>query len=315
MPTTLQSLSSALTTPLKGFLAYLRVEAGLSKSTLEAYERDLCMLIEDLQQCGRTTYADADPRDLAAHLKTLNTTHGLQPSSIARHLSAIRMFFRWLEANGHVSSDPAAPLVPPTRWKRMPGVLSPSRMRALIEAANETAGRLWMRDRAMLELMYAAGLRASEVGSLRRDGWKKDLAVLLVTGKGDKQRLVPVGKPAIAAVERYLDDQFPNLTRFQDGRDQGALVLSHTGRPLTRVAVWQIVRKYAERAGLESVHPHMLRHSFATHLLQGGADLRVVQELLGHSNIGTTQIYTHVDSRHLRDVVMKFLPREQRKTA
>ena len=188
-------------------------------------------------------------------------------------------------------------------------------MRKLIEAANEATGRLWLRDRAMLELMYAAGLRASEVGALKFAAWKRDLSVILVDGKGDKQRLVPVGKPAVQAVEAYLQALYPTLTRFGDGRDKGGLLLSHTGRPLTRVAVWQIVRKHAEAAGLEHVHPHMLRHSFATHLLQGGADLRVVQELLGHSNIGTTQIYTHVDSRHLRDVVMKHLPREQRKTA
>jgi integrase/recombinase XerD len=225
------------------------------------------------------------------------------------------MFFRWLEANSRIDRNPAAPLIPPTKWQRMPGVLSPNKMRLLIEAAAPESGRLWQRDRAMLELMYAAGLRASEVGALKRDGWRPDIAVLLVDGKGQKQRLVPVGKSAVAAVGQYLEHLYPTLRRFNDGREKGGLLLSHTGRPLTRVAVWQIVRKYAVLADLGDVHPHMLRHSFATHLLQGGADLRVVQELLGHSNITTTQIYTHVDSRHLRDVVMKFHPRESKRTA
>jgi len=307
--------SADITTALDGFFAYLKVEAGLSAATLEAYRRDLDLLARDLAEAGRSGYAQVEPRDLADHLRRLHRERDLQPASIARHLSSIRMFFRWLEANGRIERNPAAPLIPPTRWKRMPGVLSPGKMRALIEAASPEAGRLWRRDRAMLELMYAAGLRASEVGALKRDGWRPDIAVLLVDGKGEKQRLVPVGKPAVAAVEQYIEDLYPTLRRFDDGRDAGGLLLSHTGRPLTRVAVWQIVRKHAERADLGDVHPHMLRHSFATHLLQGGADLRVVQELLGHSNITTTQVYTHVDSRHLRDVVMNYLPRETKLTA
>jgi len=304
-----------ITTAFDGFFAYLKVEAGLSSATLEAYRRDLNLLAGDLAKVGRNMCNDVEPRDLSEHLRSLHRDRDLQPASIARHLSSIRMFFRWLEANGRIDQNPAAPLIPPTRWKRMPGVLSPGKMRALIESATPESGRLWLRDRAMLELMYAAGLRASEVGALKRDGWRPDIAVLLVDGKGEKQRLVPVGKPAVAAVEQYLEELYPTLRRFNDGRDAGGLLLSHTGRPLTRVAVWQIVRKYAKYADLGDVHPHMLRHSFATHLLQGGADLRVVQELLGHSNITTTQVYTHVDSRHLRDVVMNFLPRESKRIA
>ena len=297
---------------LDAFLIYLRVEAGLSKGTLTAYRRDLELLGQDLADGGVSDVTAIEPRDLAAHLKRLHRDRGMQPSSIARHLSAIRMLFRWLEANGHLVQSPASPLVTPTRWQRLPGVLSPGKMRKLLASAGEGADRLWQRDCALLELMYAAGLRASEVGTLRRDAWRADLGVLLIDGKGGKQRLVPVGKPAIAAVEQYLEGLYPALTRFKDGRDKGALLLSHSGRPLTRVAVWQIVGRCAKRAELGHVHPHMLRHSFATHLLQGGADLRVVQELLGHSDIGTTQIYTHIDSRHLRDVVMNCLPRQHK---
>ncbi|MCH2136120.1 MAG: tyrosine recombinase [Phycisphaerales bacterium] len=307
--------ATTISQALPRYLSHLKVEAGLSARTLDAYHRDLALLLETLEARGVRACHQVQPQDLAEHLRLLHRERGLQPASIARHLSSIRMFFRWLEADGCIDDNPAGPLVPPTRWKRLPGVLSPGRIRTLIEAADSSAGRLWSRDRAMLELMYAAGLRASEVGLLGHSGWRPSLAVMLVDGKGDKQRLVPVGRPAVRAVECYLEELYPTLRRFNDGRDQGRLILSHTGRPLTRVAVWQIVRRYADRAGLGDVHPHMLRHSFATHLLQGGADLRVVQELLGHSNVATTQVYTHVDSRHLRDVVMNHLPREARRSA
>ena len=188
-------------------------------------------------------------------------------------------------------------------------VLTPRQMRLLLGCAQSRVnGRLWLRDKAMLELMYAAGLRASEVASLGCDDFKEALGVLLVSGKGRKQRLVPFGRPAQAAVNDYLSELRPSLVR-PDGRDGGRLLLSHTGRPLERVAVWQIVKRCAARAGLRNVHPHMLRHSFATHLLAGGADLRVVQEMLGHSDVATTQIYTHVDSDRLRDVIREHHPR------
>lgn len=170
-------------------------------------------------------------------------------------------------------------------------------------------GRLWRRDLAMVEIMYGCGLRASEVCALKIDDWKQQLRVLLVTGKGDKQRLVPLGDPAIEAIEGYVGALRSELTRFDDGRDDARLLLSHSGRPLERVAVWQIIRRLARRADLGDIHPHMLRHSFATHMLAGGADLRVVQELLGHANIATTQIYTHVDRSQLRDIVNTCLPR------
>ncbi|MBP27551.1 MAG: site-specific tyrosine recombinase XerD, partial [Planctomycetaceae bacterium] len=172
--------------------------------------------------------------------------------------------------------------------------------------------KLWQRDRALVEVMYGAGLRASETGTLQLSDWKQELAVVLVTGKGDKQRLVPIGGPAMEAIERYCKELRPHLARFDDDRDEGRLLLSHTGRPIERVAVWQIIRRLAVRASLDNVHPHMLRHSFATHMLAGGADLRVVQELLGHADIATTQIYTHVDRSRLRDVVQQCLPRNRK---
>ena len=300
---------SSFDQPVREVLGWLRIEAGLSPATLAAYQRDLDDLVEDLHGRGITNPAEVTPRHLADHLQYLHRDRGLQPSSISRHLSTIRTFFRYLEADKRLEYNPASPLVPPTRWKRLPGVMTPRQMKKLLEAANPSAGRLWLRDRAMIELMYAAGLRASEVGTIRIHDYKETLGVILVHGKGNRERLVPVGKPARQAVQDYRETLYPELTRFEDDRDDDRLLLSNTGRPLERVAVWQIVRRLAKLAELGHVHPHMLRHSFATHLLAGGADLRVVQELLGHSDIATTQIYTHVDRSRLKSVVANHHPR------
>jgi len=294
---------------VRDFLAYLKVEAGLAPATLEAYHRDLNDLVEHLRATGLSRFAEARGQHLAAHLRQLHKGRGLQPSSITRHLSTIRVFFRFLHANGRIADNVALLLERPTRWRNLPGVISPVRMKKLLASPSPETGRLWPRDKALLELMYAAGLRASEVGALRLKDYNDHIGVLLVSGKGSKQRLVPVGMPARTATEHYLQTLRPTLARFNDGRDDGRLLLSNTGRPLERVAVWQIVTRHARRAGLRNVHPHTLRHSFATHLLAGGADLRVVQEMLGHSDVVTTQIYTHVDRSRLHEVVSRYHPR------
>jgi len=294
---------------VRDFLSYLRVEAGLSSATLEAYRSDLELLRENLIAEGIHCSSNVTPALLASHIRYLHKKRGLQASSIARHLSTIRMFFRFLQASGRIESDPARLLETPTRWKRLPDVLSPKQMKQLINAATPDSGKLWQRDRVLVELMYAGGMWASEVVGIKPDDFKESLGVVMVTGKGSKQRLVPIGRPAIDAVQLYLDQLRPTLLRFDDGRDGGRLLLSNTGRPLERVAVWQIVRKLSNNAGLGDVHPHTLRHSFATHMLAGGADLRVVQELLGHSDIGTTQVYTHIDRSQLKAVVAKYHPR------
>jgi len=295
--------------PVRDFLTYLRVEAGLAPATLEAYGGDLRDLVADLQEAEVDGPAGVRPAHLAEHVRGLARVRGLQPISIVRHIATIRVFFRFLKANGIVDDDAARLLETPMRWKRLPGVLSPRQMTTLLSTPAPEHGRLWRRDRAMLELMYAAGLRASEVGLLETRDHNAYLGVVLVNGKGGKQRVVPIGVPAQKLIEEYVERLRPELTRFLDSRDKGRLLLSNTGRPLDRVAVWQIVRRVAARGGLGTVHPHMLRHSFATHLLAGGADLRVVQELLGHSDISTTQIYTHVDRSRLREVVRKHHPR------
>ena len=290
-------------------LTYLRVEAGLSSATLEAYRRDLRDLLGSLREAGVTGLDGLHAGHLADHLRDLHRTRGLQPSSIARHLATIRVFMRYLLANGHVSEDPSQVLERPMQWRRLPGVLSPLQMKKLLEAPDEAHSRYWLRDRAMLEAMYAAGLRASETAGLAVTDFNPTLAVLVVTGKGKRQRLVPIGRPAREWIERYITEQRPELARFDDHRDAGRLFLSQSGRPLERVSIWQIVKRNAQLAGLHDVHPHRLRHSFATHLLSGGADLRMVQELLGHADISTTQIYTHVDRSRLRDVMRRHHPR------
>ncbi|MFK7960571.1 MAG: tyrosine recombinase [Phycisphaerales bacterium] len=288
-------------------MSFARIEAGLAPTTLEAYGRDIRDLMLDLHARGVTDLDAVTPRMLAEHLRSLHVDRGMEASSVARHLATLRVFFRYHAATGRWASDPARLLETPSRWRRLPGVLSPGKMRALLAAPKPEHGRLWLRDRAMLELMYAAGLRASEVGRLSMSDYHESIAVLRVNGKGGKQRLVPIGQPAIEATEAWLAERRPDLAK--SGRHENRLLLSNSGRPLERVAVWQIVRRNAERAGLVGVHPHMLRHSFATHLLSGGADLRIVQELLGHSDIATTQIYTHVDQARLREVVNRFHPR------
>jgi integrase/recombinase XerD len=300
-------MASSFDQPVRDFLTYLRVEAGLSPATLDAYGRDLGDLVGDLTASGVPGPGDVTAAHLHAHVRMLSRERGLQGSSIARHLASIRMFFRFLFANGAIPEQPTTYLETPTQWKRLPNVLSPRQMRQLLEAPEPGHGRLWLRDKAMLELMYAAGLRASETATLAVRSYHETLGALRVFGKGRRERIVPIGSPAQACLERYLRELRPELA--DAGRDEGRLVLSRTGRPLERVAVWQIVRRVAERAGLGHVHPHMLRHSFATHLLVGGADLRVVQELLGHADIGTTQVYTHVDRSHLQQVVKRHHPR------
>ncbi|HRQ73092.1 MAG TPA: site-specific tyrosine recombinase [Phycisphaerales bacterium] len=309
------TLPPALRRTRDAFLAYLRVECGLSANTLEAYGRDLRDLLADLHRAGVQKADDVTPRALVAHVASLSSDRSLAASSVARHLATIKVLFRWLHAQGRIPENPADYLDQPTRWKRLPNVLSPKQVRALLAAprpdpdAGDEVPPLWVRDRALLELMYASGLRASEVGTLALADLVSDLGVLRVTGKGDKQRLVPMGVPARDALDGYLADCRPRLVR-EGGRDLGRVFLSRTGRPLERVAVWQIVTRHARAAGLEGVHPHVLRHSFATHLLAGGADLRTVQELLGHADVATTQIYTHVDRSHLKDVHRKYHPRK-----
>ena len=290
---------------MRDFLTYTRVECGFSPATLAAYAADLRDLWVWMVEHGRHSWDDLNPDAITNHLKWLEA-RGLAVSSIARHVATIRVFSRFLKANDLTETDPAEQLTQPVTWQRLPNVLSEEQVQRLLRAPDPES-QLYQRDVAMLELLYAGGLRASEIAELRIDGVHLDLGVLRVLGKGAKERIVPVGGPALRAVRGYLDCLRDDLVRDESPCEN--VFLSRNGQPITRIVVWQIVKRQAERAGLHDVHPHTLRHSFATHLLAGGADLRVVQELLGHSNIATTQVYTHVDRSRLKEVLDKFHPR------
>lgn len=306
-------------TAARRFLASLRVEAGLAPATIEAYRRDLRDLGAFLAEHESTTDpAGVAPAMLIRHVRSMTADRGYAPATVARRIATMKVFFRWLAGNAVLESSPADHLDQPARWRKLPGVLSPREMRQLLDApqppAKSRAGAapLWLRDRAILELMYASGLRASEVGAVGVHDVLEHLRAVRVIGKGDKERLVPMGEPAASAVELYVKDcrsVIVTAERAAERRDKGRLFLTRTGRPIERVRVWQIVKRCAHEAGLRDVHPHTLRHSFATHLLAGGADLRVVQSLLGHADISTTQIYTHVDKTALRNVIKTRHPR------
>ena len=293
---------------IRHFLGYIRVEGGLSQATLEAYRRDLEDLFEWLKAVSAPSLKKVQFEDLAEHLQKLRSIRGLESTSIARHLASIRMFFRWMEATGRRKDNPARLLESPTRWQKLPDVLTPRQMGILLKAPQKHGGPLALRDTALLEVLYSSGLRATEVCSVALDEFNETLGVLIVHGKGGRDRIAPVGEPAVEAIVEYKDRLRAQLDR-RDGHSKNKLFLSRTGRPLHRVAIWQIVQRHAVYAGLKDVHPHILRHSFATHLLRGGADLRVVQELLGHANIRTTQVYTHVDRSSLAKVVQGHHPR------
>ncbi|MBX3388926.1 MAG: tyrosine recombinase [Phycisphaeraceae bacterium] len=297
------------------FLVYLRIERGMSRATLEAYGRDLGELLTELAARGVGTVRAITTQHLIDHLARLKSERKMEGSSVSRHLATIRVFFRWLHANARIDRNPSDSLDPPTRWKRLPECLSIQQVRSLIESPRppkEVDGSppLWLRDRAILEMLYSSGLRATEISTITLRSVDPAIGGVLVTGKGNKQRLVPIGMPARRVLDEYLKECRPKLLQ-PDGRDKGRVFLSRSGGPIERVALWQIVRKHAAAAGLRDVHPHMLRHSFATHMLVGGADLRVLQEMLGHADIATTQIYTHVDRSHLKVVHAKFHPRER----
>ncbi len=313
-----ERLGDAMAMARRAFIAYLRVECGLLPATIEAYSRDLETLMLDLQDRGIADPGAMTPEALVGHVRSLTRDRGYSGATVGRHLATIKVFCRWCIATGKLRENPSDHLDQPVKWKKIPGVLSPNQMRKLLAApqppgvVKDGAAPLWLRDRAILELMYASGLRASEVGAISISDIVEKIGVVRILGKGDKQRLVPMGDPARHAMDAYLKECRPLLItaeRAAERRDEGRLFLSRTGRPIERVRVWQLVKHYAKIAGLRDVHPHTLRHSFATHLLAGGADLRIVQDLLGHSDISTTQIYTHVDRSRLRETIRTKHPR------
>ena len=289
------------------FRDYLTLEDGASPRTVEAYGRDLTRFAEYSMTKGAHAPEEVGSTTLRSyiyHLKDL----GLAPSSIRRNISALRTYYKFLLNEGHVVRDPSERLETPKKWRELPDVLSAEEVAKLIETPTLDEP-LAFRDRAMLELAYGAGLRVGEWITLGVRDLMLDESLIRVFGKGAKERMVPIGRKAVGAVAVYLRELRP---RLEKGAGEGILFLNARGEPLTRMGAWKILRKHVKASGItKHVTPHTLRHSFATHLLEGGADLRAVQEMLGHVDISTTQIYTHVDREYLRSVHRQFHPRER----
>ncbi len=287
------------------FADFLSLERGNAPNTVAAYRRDIGHLADFCAQRGvRAPNGVTAPllRDFVFHLKDL----GLEATSIRRHVSAVRTYFKFLVGEGHVVRDPSERLASPKRWRTLPAVLTVDEVeRLLLAPAADHA--LAFRDRAILEFGYATGARVSEIVRVDLKDVLYDEGLVRLFGKGSKERLVPVGRRALGAVALYARETRP---RLEKGAGQGRLFLNARGTPLSRVGAWGIITRSAREAGItKRVTPHTLRHTFATHLLEGGADLRAVQEMLGHADLGTTQLYTRVDREYLRTVHRSFHPR------
>jgi integrase/recombinase XerD len=297
---------SALTDDVQAFRHYVRSERGLADNTLLAYTRDLERFAR-WAEGGLADYLAPSLRELSGYVSHLRDEQGLAPPSVARHLVALKVFYRFLRLEERTNQGTVDLLASPSLWQRIPQVLSPDQVNRLLDSP-VPEDRHFLRDRAILETLYATGSRASEVVGLRLADMHLDGGFCKCIGKGSKQRIVPLGRVAVNALRIYLERQRSTLVKTSP--ETPWLFVSKGGKKLTREMLWVLVKKYVKRAGLNTkVSPHTLRHSFATHLLSGGADLRTVQELLGHASIQTTQQYTHVDRDRLRAIHRKFHPR------
>lgn len=289
---------------IQSFIDYLDVERGLAENTLESYSRDLRHYSEFLARDKRPL-EKASQATIMAYLMSLQKD-GRSASTIARRLAALKSFYQYLLRESRIDHDPTENLESPKQRKRLPQVLSVSEVERLL-AQPDGRSPTGLRDRAMLELLYATGIRVSELVSLNVPDVNLDVGFVRCRGKGSRERVVPVGSVAIRALRDYLERGWPHLNRKSE---ENALFVNQHGRRLTRQGFWKILKKYARQAGItKEITPHTLRHSFATHLLENGADLRAVQEMLGHADISTTQIYTHVTKHRLKDVYARTHPR------
>jgi len=290
---------------LDRYINFLRVEKGLSRNTLESYSRDLIGYLRFLEARGITDVLLTQTDTLYEYLKTLRA-RDLSSRSQARALSALRSFYRFLQEEGLRADDPLLPLQSPKPKRTLPKTLSGLEVENLLEQPRPDSPR-GLRDAAMLEVLYAAGLRVSEIISLTLDQLELETQLIRTVGKGSKERLIPISSLALRRLEEYLASGRKPLLQ---GRSAPYVFLNHRGRRLTRQGFWKILKQYGRQAGINRpISPHTLRHSFATHLLEGGADLRSIQTLLGHADISTTQIYTSVTSEHLREVYRRYHPR------
>ena len=305
---------NAIQVQVEQFLRHLRLERNMSSNTVTAYGRDLARLVRHLNDTSGPTDAAGLDRDvLMGYLRSLRLD-GLQPRSVARHMSTLRSWCRFLVDRGVVEDNPASVLDMPQTARTLPEVLSQEEVERLLASPGQDSPR-GLRDAAMLETLYATGVRVSELVHLTLDDVDFDRGVVRCLGKGRKERLVPIGEVARERLLRYLRDARPFLARSPDARRRrgsagAALFITSQGRAMTRQGFWKLLKRHAELAGIDkAISPHRLRHSFATHLLAGGADLRAVQALLGHVDIGTTQIYTQVHREKLREIYDRTHPR------
>jgi len=291
------------------FLDHLSVERGLAANTRLAYRTDLARFTSFLQQRGVRQFNAAERQHITDYLLD-RRKNGLGPRSLARHLAAIRMFCRFLSREKLLATDVTQTIDSPKLWRTLPHTLDYEEVGRLLAAPN-TRTKLGLRDKALLEFMYATGLRVSEVANIKLSDINFEAGFLRSVGKGQKERIVPIGKQAIEWVQRYLREA---RSSFAKAAHLGEVFLSTRGQPLSRKTIWVLIKKYTRAAGIgKTITPHTLRHSFATHLLDNGADLRVIQEMLGHADISTTQIYTHVDQRRLKETHYRFHPRSGRR--
>lgn len=290
---------------IEEFINYLAVERGLAQNTLLAYRRDLQKYADYLSEQGVKSAADV-PRKMVTDFMYAQKERDLSTNSICRALAAIKTFHRFLVRERMADEDPTNLVETPKLWKRVPEVLSAQEMEAIIDAAQ---GRGWqaVRDHAILELFYASGMRVSELSDLQLQNIDLEVGYVRCLGKGSKERIIPIGRRAKQAVGKYCDRVREKLAK---GHAPSQLFLSRLGKRISRQSIWKIIKVYARKANVKKeIKPHTLRHTFATHLLENGADLRSVQEMLGHADISTTQIYTHVDRERLKAVHREYHPR------
>ncbi len=290
---------------LRRYLHFLQLEKNASPNTIDSYKKDIERYIRFLEQEGVGGVNAITRAQLKKYIAILYDL-GLSPRTIGRNLSSIKMFHKFLVGEGLAQSTPTEHIDPPKRSRRLPEVLTQDEVATLLEQP-DTVDPLGIRDRAILETMYATGMRVSELIGIHQSHVYENDGTVRVFGKGSKERIVPIGDAALRWLGKYHQVR-SRLVKNGSGRD--VLFLNARGRPMSRMAIWNIVRRYVAKSGIKKkVHPHTLRHSFATHLLEGGADLRAVQEMLGHSDISTTQIYTHIDREYLKEVHKTFHPR------
>jgi integrase/recombinase XerD len=295
------SVTSGATEPVKAFLDFCRVEKGLAQNSIASYRNDLNRFTGFIQ----TRIADATAENLNRYIESLYAA-GMSPRSIARHIATLRNLYSFLTAEGAISSDPTEFLSAPRQWSTLPKYLNQEEVERLISSPPEDKPT-GLRDRAMLEMLYATGLRVSELCTLETAAVERQLGVLRVTGKGNKQRMVPFGEAAGQALDKYLAEGRPQLLKR---RGSQYVFVTARATAMTRQCFWMLLKSYGRRAGItRRLTPHVIRHSFATHLVEGGADLRSVQIMLGHSDISTTQVYTHVAKRRLRETIDQHHPR------